>query len=95
MAQTEQKYITTQKELRPAEEPVIRQVSPRVVRADRPEIQLELQQAKLVPVIPESMDIQDGEKMISEHQVLLERREPPVFTKPLRPARVTEGKPVQ
>ena len=92
----EQKFITAaEKEIRPAEEPRLRQVSPRVVRADRPEIQLEIQQAKLVPVMPESMDIQDGEKMISEHQVLLERREPPVFTKPLRPARITEGKPVQ
>ena len=93
-AELEQKYISTQKDLRPKEEPELRTVSPRVVRADRPEIQLELQQAKLVPVLPESMDVQDGERMVSEHQVLLERREPPVFTKPLRPARVTEGKPI-
>ena len=92
----EQKFITSaEKTIKPQAEPRLRQVSPRVVRADRPEIQLEIQQAKLVPVMPESMDITDGEKMISEHQVLLERREPPVFTKPLRPSRVTEGKPIQ
>lgn len=67
----------------------------RVVRPDRPEIQLEIQQARMVPIMPESAEPQKGEPVVSEHQVLLERREPPVFTKPLRPARITEGKPVQ
>jgi len=49
----------------------------------------------MVPILPEQMMPGKGEPDVSEHQVLLERREPPVFTKPLRPLRVTEGKPVQ
>jgi hypothetical protein len=34
------------------------------------------------------------EAKVSETLITLERREPPVFTKPLRPSRITEGKPV-
>lgn len=93
---TEQQYITTHRELRrPVKQPEEREMPARVVRPDRPEIQLEIQQARMVPIMPESAEPQKGEPVMSEHQVLLERREPPVFTKPLRPARITEGKPVQ
>ena len=89
---TEQQYITRHRELQSVKQPEDRQIPARVVRQDRPEIQLEIQQAKMVPVIPAQ---ERGEPQVSEHQVLLERREPPVFTKPLRPARVIEGKPLE
>lgn len=92
---TEQQYITTHRELRPVKQPEEREMPTRVVRPDRPEIQLEIQQAKMIPIIPEPAKPVQGEPAVSEQQVLLDRREPPVFTKPLRPARITEGKPVQ
>lgn len=63
----------------------------RAIRPDRPEIQIDIQKAKIIPVIPEQ---QPEEAKVSETFITLERREPPVFTKPLRPSRVTEGKPV-
>lgn len=88
---TEEQYITTKRELQPEQ----REMPARVVRPDRPEIQLEIQQARMVPIIPESAEVQKGEPVATEHQVLLDRQEPPVFTKPLRPARITEGNPVQ
>lgn len=69
-----------------------RELPARMVRPDRPEIQVEIQKARIVPVIPEQ--IVPDESKISETQIVLERREPPVFVKPLRPSRVTEGKPV-
>jgi len=84
---TESQYITTQYEER--------ELPARVVRPDRPEIQLEISQARMVPILPEPMELQKGEPLSQEHQVLLDRQEPPVFTKPLRPARITEGNPVQ
>jgi hypothetical protein len=65
----------------------------RVVRPDRPEIQMEIQKARMVPVIPEQVVPAEASK-ISETQIMLERREPPVFIKPLRPLRVTEGTPI-
>lgn len=65
----------------------------RVVRPDRPEIQMEIQKARMVPVIPEQ-SVPTEESNISETQILLERREPPVFIKPIRPLRVTEGTPI-
>lgn len=65
----------------------------RVVRPDRPEIQMEIQKARMVPVIPEQ-SVPTEESNISETQIVLERREPPVFIKPIRPLRVTEGTPI-
>lgn len=64
----------------------------RVVRPDRPEIQMEIQKARMVPVIPEQSV--PTESNISETQIVLERRDPPVFIKPIRPLRVTEGTPI-
>lgn len=63
----------------------------RAVRQDRPEIQIDIQKAKIIPVMPEQ---QPEESKMSETFITLERREAPVFTKPLRPSRITEGKPV-
>lgn len=34
------------------------------------------------------------EHQISEAQIALQKREPPVFIKPIRPSRVSEGKPL-
>ena len=43
---TEQQYITTHRELRPVKQPEEREMPARVVRPDRPEIQLEIQQVQ-------------------------------------------------
>ncbi|XP_060064415.1 titin-like, partial [Ylistrum balloti] len=82
----EQLYLSVQSK------PTMRELPARVVRADRPEIQVDIQKARMVPVIPEQGA--PDESKISESQIILERREPPVFTKPLRPVRVTEGNPI-
>ena len=83
---TEYISISSQYKQLPQEMPAAR-----VVRQDRPEIQIDIQRAKIIPVMPEQTP---EEAKVSETLITLERREPPVFTKPLRPSRITEGKPV-
>ena len=86
---TEQKYVSVTSQPKP---PMAQPELPaRMVRQDRPEIQVEIQKARMIPVIPDQ-PLEDTK--VSETQIVLERREPPVFIKPLRPSRVTEGKPV-
>ncbi|KAK3082882.1 hypothetical protein FSP39_007872 [Pinctada imbricata] len=86
---TEQKFVSTATQ--PRDTLAQRDLPARMVRQDRPEIQVEIQKARMIPVIPEQAP---QESQVSETQITLERREPPVFIKPLRPSRVTEGKPV-